>query len=134
MRRVFSRSGLILLTWNDRRTDVDEFHAEYDSLLVRYCLNYLEVNHKNINAQSIQRLFGGWQLMVEHFANDQLLDFDGLKGRLESSSYCPPQDHPNYAPLMDHLRELFKKHHNNDEVRLQQDCVAYFLVRDFAVG
>jgi SAM-dependent methyltransferase len=127
--RILKKPGLVVLIWNDRRTDVDEFHADYESLLVRYCLNYVEINHRNITAQMIQALFAGWQLSVEHFPNDQLLDFNGLKGRLESSSYCPHPDHPNYRPLMDHLHELFKKHHGDGDFRLQQDCVAYYLVR-----
>ncbi len=127
--RILRKPGLVVLIWNDRRTDVDEFHAGYELLLVRYCLNYVEVNHRNITARMIQRLFPGWQLDVEHFANDQLLDFSGLKGRLESSSYCPPPDHPNYAPLMDKLHELYKKHYGDGDGRLQQDCVAYYLVR-----
>ena len=127
--RILGKPGLVVLVWNDRLTDVDEFHAEYESLLVRYCLNYLEINHRNITAPTIQKLFEGWDLSVEHFENDQQLDFAGLKGRLESSSYCPPHDHPNYLPLMNQLEELFERHHDQKKVRLRQDCVAYYLLR-----
>ena len=126
--RILKNPGIVLLMWNDRRTNVDTFHSEYEALLVRYCLNYLEVNHRNITSSKIGTLFSGWTLSVEHFANDQLLDFDGLKGRLESSSYCPPNDHPKYRPLLDSLRQLLKGHYGEGNVRLQQDCVVYFLV------
>lgn len=127
-RRILKDSGLVHLIWNDRRTGIDKFHVEYESLLVRYCPSYEEVNHRNVTLQTICDLFPGWQISVEHFENDQRVDFDGLKGRLESSSYCPTPDHPNYEPLMDQLREMFKKHSQAGGVTIRQDCVAYFVV------
>jgi SAM-dependent methyltransferase len=127
--RILKKPGIVMLAWNDRLTDCDDFHAGYESLLVRYCLNYLDVNHRNITSSKIESLFPGWTLTIKHFANDQPLDFTGLKGRLESSSYCPPKDHPNYLPLMDGVEELFKRYAVAGEIRLRQDCVAYFLVR-----
>jgi len=127
--RILKQPGLIMLTWNDRRIDCDDFHAGYESLLVRYCLNYLDVNHRNMTSSRIKILFSGWTLLVEHFDNDQFLDLAGLKGRLESSSYCPTRDHPNYIPLMGGVEDLFRKHAVAGEVRLKQDCVTYFLVR-----
>jgi hypothetical protein len=37
----------------------------------------------------------------------QRLDFDGLRGRLMSSSYVPKPGHPQHAPMLHALRELF---------------------------
>jgi SAM-dependent methyltransferase len=125
--RILKKPGFVMLVWNDRRIDCDGFHAGYESLLVRHCPNYLDVNHRNITSSRIGALFPGWTLTVEHFDNDQLLDFTGLKGRLESSSYCPLNDHPHYIPLMNGVEELFKRHAVGGEIRLRQDCVAYFL-------
>ena len=127
--RILKKPGLVVLVWNDRRTDCDDFHAGYESLLVRYCLNYLEVNHRNITASKLEALFPEWTLTIEHFDNDQPLDMPGLKGRLESSSYCPPKDHPHYIPLMNGVEELFSRYAVEGEIRLRQDCVAYLLLR-----
>jgi hypothetical protein len=96
---------------------------------MKYCLNYAEVNHRNVTLQSLFELFPGWQISVQHFESDQRLTLEGLKGRLESSSYCPPQDHPNYAPLMEGVSELFEKYNRSGSIRLMHDCVAYYLER-----
>jgi len=42
------------------------------------------------------------------FANRQSFDFEGLKGRLLSSSYAPEPDHANYEPMIEALTSLFE--------------------------
>jgi len=127
--RVLKYSGLVLLVWNDRRTSVDKFHEEYEALLLRYCPEYADVNHRNVTLQSICDLFVGWKISIEHFENDQHVSFAGLKGRLDSSSYCPAPDHSDYRPLMDGLFDLFNRFNRNGEIVLRQDCTVYFAHR-----
>ncbi|MBS0382966.1 MAG: class I SAM-dependent methyltransferase [Proteobacteria bacterium] len=51
--------------------------------------------------------FGAGLRGVARFKHYQRLDFDGLQGRLLSSSYAPKSHHPNHAPMLQALRELF---------------------------
>ena len=125
-RRILKDSGLVALIWNDRRIRIDGFHEGYESLLLRYCPEYRTINHRKVTLQTVCDLFPGWKISVEHFENDQRLDFVRLKGRLESSSYCPPPDDPNHRLLMEQVRELFTKYSRKEEITLRQDCVAYF--------
>lgn len=52
----------------------------------------------------------------EVFYNRQIFDFDGLRGRLLSSSYSPPLGHPDHEPLLEALRDLFDRCQQNGQV------------------
>jgi hypothetical protein len=41
------------------------------------------------------------------FPNPTVLDYATLAARLNSASYVPKPDHPNYAPMIERLRQLF---------------------------
>lgn len=45
--------------------------------------------------------------------NSQEFDFEGLRGRLQSSSYSPVPGHPNYNPMMTELRNLFDRNNKD---------------------
>lgn len=51
--------------------------------------------------------FGVNGLQAARFKNRQYFDFEGLSGRLLSSSYIPVAGHPNYMPMMEELRAIF---------------------------
>jgi SAM-dependent methyltransferase len=48
----------------------------------------------------------------------QRLDFDGLAGRLLSSSYMPGRDHERFDPMMKDLRSLFEKYQVDHRIDL----------------
>ena len=58
--------------------------------------------------------------------NFQEFDFDGLAGRLRSSSYAPQEDQANYAPMMAALREQFDRSQKLGRVRMDYATQIYF--------
>jgi hypothetical protein len=50
---------------------------------------------------------------LKTFYNEQIFDFDGLKGRLSSSSYMPTKDDEGYDAMITHLQALFDKYQQN---------------------
>ena len=58
--------------------------------------------------------------------NFQEFDFEGLTGRLRSSSYAPKEGHANYAPMMAVLRELFDGNQKFGRVRMEYTTQIYF--------
>jgi len=62
-----------------------------------------------------------------HFANEQILDLPSLIGRLESSSYCPTKDDPNYVQLMNTVKKLFDGCNKNGQIIIDYDCIMYCL-------
>lgn len=107
--RILTPHGRIALFWNSRLLDGSVFLEDYEGLLQRYGIDYRAVADTYADDESMARWFGPAFIANAVFPNGQRLDFDGLKGRLMSSSYAPKEGHPNYAPLLDALRELFDR-------------------------
>ncbi|MBM3935477.1 MAG: class I SAM-dependent methyltransferase [SAR202 cluster bacterium] len=109
-RRILRPSGWTALIWNTR-DDSLPFHRHYDALLRRYSPEYADSNHTDtVGNPGVRSFFGEGFAGTHTFKNGQLLDLASLKGRTNSSSYCPTPDSPNHAPLMAGLDTLFAKH------------------------
>ena len=127
-RREFIRNlkpgGWLVLVWNDRRMDATEFQRDYEQLLLTYGTDYEDVRHAG-KALAIQSFFPqSFQTRV--FEYKQTFDYAGLEGRLLSSSYTPPKDHPRYHPMLRELRRIFDRHQLNGSVSFEYDTRVYY--------
>lgn len=107
--RILAPSGAIALIWNERSLDATPFLREYEDLIVRYGTDYTAVRHDQITADSLNQIFGR-KFLSASLPNIQILDFEGLKGRMFSSSYMPTPDDPAAEELVKDLKSLFAKH------------------------
>jgi ubiquinone/menaquinone biosynthesis C-methylase UbiE len=114
--RILRPGGRTALIWNSRLTEGTPFREQYDRLLYRYGTDYAKVVHTNITPEMLASFFEKGTLREARFTNSQLFDFDGLRGRLLSSSYSPLPGHPNYEPMLDELRSLFERNQVNGRV------------------
>jgi SAM-dependent methyltransferase len=124
--RVLKGGGWAVLVWNDGRTEGAPLLAEYERLLLEYGTDYREVSSKWAEGESINALFGPSEVLTKTFDNEQVVDFDGLKGRLTSASYAPTPGHPNYEPLMRELAALFERHQRDGRVRIEYDTKVFY--------
>jgi len=124
-RRILKPSGWIAVLYNDRQMDTP-FASAYDDLLVKYGIDYTQVREAYPEAQSMQNFFAGGSTVQRTLPNEQVFDWDGLAGRLRSSSYAPQEGHPNYAPMMAALKELFDANQNEGRVRMEYTTHIYF--------
>jgi Methylase involved in ubiquinone/menaquinone biosynthesis len=122
--RILRPSGWVVLIWNERRTDCSPFLRDYETLLLEYGTDYKEVRHENSYA-NIAKFFAGKYEQVL-FDNHQIVDFDGLKGRLLSSSYVPAADQPRRQPMLHDLQSLFGQHQREGKVDLEYEVRMYF--------
>jgi SAM-dependent methyltransferase len=125
--RILKPGGLIALVWNERLLSGDPFADGYEALLLQYATDYTEVRHELTTPEVIGELFPGFEISTSSYDNQQDLDWDGLKGRVESSSYVPTSDHPNYPPLMEALQRLFAEVSRAGSVRMRYETKAFFL-------
>lgn len=125
-RRILKDDGWAVLVWNDRRTEGTPLLAEYERLLLEYGTDYKEVRSKWAEGESIRALFGAGEVRTKTFDNEQVLDFDGLKGRLMSASYAPVQGHPNHEPLMRELSALFERYQRDGRVVVEYDTKVFY--------
>ncbi len=123
-RRILKPNGQVVLIWNERRLDADDFHREYEALLLKYANDYGTVRHENIAATELRAFFQR-DFSSKSFQNQQVFDFDGIKGRMLSSSYMPNVDSPNYGELIDELSALFAKHERNGRISVLYETNVY---------
>jgi hypothetical protein len=75
---------------------------------------------------SLSTLYGSAEVRDVTFDNEQVFDFDGLKGRLASSSYAPQSGHPNHAPMMEELEAVFRRHERGGHVVVAYDTKVFY--------
>ena len=126
LKRILKPEGVAVLVWNDRRIDSSHFLREYEALLRQYAIDYDKINHKNIQDKAVFAAFFGGEFFEASFDNLQHFDFDGLMGRLNSSSYAPPAEHPNYAPMAKRAKEIFLTHQQTGRVTFEYDTRVYY--------
>ena len=123
--RILRPAGCAALFWNVRGVDTD-FMRGYDELLRAYCDGYGgSIRRERTNESTLKAFFGSSAFERAAFANAQDLDFDGLRGRMLSSSFVPLPGHPQHAPLLDALRVLFDAHARNGHVTMHYDTRLY---------
>lgn len=123
--RILKPGGWIVLVWNDRRTNTTPFLAAYERLLLDHGTDYQQVNHRKIDEAVLREFFRG-ESRVKKFPNSQHFDFEGLKGRLLSSSYVPDAGQPGHDAMLAALRKLFDAHAANGCVAFDYDTLVYF--------
>ncbi len=98
--KILKPNGWVVLIWNDRQTDSTPFLKSYEELLLKHATDYTEVNHKRIDDPVIAPFFAPNNFQKVVFENEQRFDYEGLKGRLLSSSYVP-ENGPTFDAMLD---------------------------------
>jgi SAM-dependent methyltransferase len=138
--RILMPGGWVVVMWNDRRIGETSFGRAYEDLLVRYGMDYKAVREAYPEAAQMrdfladpreEKAVAGLPHSKENFRrvelpNFQEFDFEGLAGRLRSSSYAPREDHAKYEPMMDALRKLFDANQKFGRVRMEYTTQIYF--------
>ena len=115
--RILKPKGKVLLLWNERLQQTN-FEKHYDELIVKYAKNYVKVEERNIDLEDIKAFFAPASCELKTFTNFQDLDFEGLKGRLLSSSFMPKAAEEGYPEMIAALRELFDRFNQEGKVRI----------------
>ncbi len=109
-RRILQPGGMALVYWNSRLLDVSPFLSAYEQLLQDYGTDYNAVAERYQDDATMRAWFGDGLRGMVQLPNTQHLDFDGLRGRLLSSSYAPQAGDRRHAPMLEALRALFDAH------------------------
>ena len=119
--RILKPTGCIVLVWNVRQTDSAPFLRDYETLLQKFAADYAQVRHENVDDSALGRFFIGGRFTKHTLPNAQHFDFDGLCGRLLSSSYAPAEGHPSHEPMLAELRRIFDAHQRDGKVSFLYD-------------
>ena len=116
-RRIARPGGFVALVWNERQLDANEFLIDYENLLKKYGTDYAQVRHDNLDKAVFERAFGS-EFAAETFLNVQELDYEGMKGRILSSSYMPSESDASYPRMENELRRLFEKYAESGKIQI----------------
>lgn len=115
--RILKNEGFAALIWNERQLDANDFLRAYERLLIRFGTDYEQTRHDNISVETLHEFF---QTDYRHksFLNVQTLDFDGLKGRILSSSYMPTAGDENFELMRRELERLFADYEKDSRIEI----------------
>jgi len=122
--RILRPEGWVVLIWNERRLEATPFLRAYEQLLVEYSTDYSLIRHENVT-QDVIRKFIPRDYSRHALDNVQEFDFEGLKGRLLSSSYAPAHGHPRHEPMIKALRSVFDEHCPEGKAIIEYDTVVH---------
>jgi hypothetical protein len=122
---ILKPAGWLALIWNERCFDANRFSGEYEDLVIQYGTDYLDVRHQGAK-RAVEELFASSSYQVSQSKTQQKFDYPALEGRLLSSSYSPPPDHPNYRPMLAGLRRIFDAHQMDGQVTFDYDTQVFY--------
>jgi SAM-dependent methyltransferase len=123
--RILKPGGVCVLIWNERRLDNTAFARDYEEMLLQFGTDYKEVRHERTTAE-IGAFFKPAPYQERVYELRQQFDYEGALGRLLSSSYAPPPDHPHYQPMLEALRRIYQQHNHNDRIEFEYNTRVFF--------
>jgi SAM-dependent methyltransferase len=123
--RILKPGGWLVLIWNHRRMDTP-FARDYEAMLNRYSAEYGKVRALYPESNKVKDFFGRVPCAERALSYTQLFDWDGLAGRLHSSSYAPTEGQATYAPMMVELRRIFDAYQESGRLPMEYETKIYF--------
>jgi SAM-dependent methyltransferase len=123
--RILKPGGWLVLLWNERLTDSTPFLRAYEQLLLTYGTDYGEVRHER-TTDAVNEFFDPVPYEERTFPMRQEFDYEGLEGRLLSSSYAPGPRHLKHEAMLRDLRRIFDVHADGGRVSFEYKTRVYF--------
>jgi SAM-dependent methyltransferase len=123
---ILKPRGQVALLWNERAVNSSAFMREYELLLQRHGTDYSKVQHVYSEQAGLDEFFAPGEIRGREFENQQVVDWDGLKGRLMSASYAPKSGEPGHEPMIQDFKKLFAAHQDNDRVMIRYRTRVYW--------
>jgi|SRR5215211_212294 len=124
--RILEPAGWVALIWNRRRKDDTPFLAAYERLLETYKKDRDRAEIWRRGDEMASALFGPGSFEEATLYNEQVVDLDGLKGRLLSISYVPAEGEPGSDEMLRDAEEIFDDHQSGGRVSIEYDTKVYY--------
>jgi SAM-dependent methyltransferase len=123
--RVLKPGRQAALIWNTRDED-NPFIQAYEGLLLDCGIDYAQVDQQRVVTDQIINEFFSPEVPIRAtFPNQQIFDYEGLLGRLLSSSYMPQEGHPHYAKMEASLGKIFRENQRDGRILFPYLTVVY---------
>lgn len=124
--RVLRGNGWVAFVWNAHKGEATRLTADYEELLRRHGTDYEQVGRHEGGTRVVAEFFGGTPYETRTLDNHQVLDLEGFKGRLASSSYVPSAGDPGFEAMMADAESLFDRHQDGGELVFPYDTRVYY--------
>jgi len=114
--RILKNKGYLLLVWNDRIIESSGVTYEFECCLKELCNEYTEVTHKNITSKELFDFYNPYTYQTIELDNFQMFDYDGLMGRVMSSSYVSINEPLIMEKIKSRMHEIFTKYQKDNQV------------------
>jgi ubiquinone/menaquinone biosynthesis C-methylase UbiE len=111
--RILKSDGIVILLWNNRLFNTD-FLKQYEIILKKYANDYNEVNHLLITEKELSEFYSQFEKIT--FSNKQTFNYEGLIGRLLSSSYVPMPGEKNHDILFNEIENIYNLYSEDGKV------------------
>ena len=123
--RILKPRGWVVLMWNGFRVETSPLNNAYQQLVLKYGTDCQEVRREVIDSD-VESFYAPGACQCARFEFQQGFDFQGLKGRLLSSSYAPEPDHPTYQPMLLELQEIFDANQKDGKIVFHNETELYY--------
>ena len=124
--RILKMGGWCVLIWHDRSIEASPFLRAYEEFLHRHATDYQQVVHRQVaNFEVLRDFFAPCEVKLITIPAEQRFEFEGLRGRLLSSSYVP-REGPRAEAMLAELPALFAPHQQEGQVVLQYETKIFY--------
>lgn len=124
-KRILCVPGWVLLVWNVRDLS-SQFAKDYENLIIEYGTDYRDSKASKFDKTVVSDFFSPFTMYMKSFPNKQIFDWDGLQGRLNSTSYAPRCNDERYKPMMQELRLMFERYQQNNHIEFPYHTKLYY--------
>lgn len=115
-KRILKNHGWVLLVWNVRDVERSTLIRDYEKLILKYGTDYRESSASKFDKTALDTFFSPNEIKTQSFTNSQKFDWEGLKGRLLSTSYSLRPDDKQYDNMLSDLKDIFDRYQKNGKV------------------
>lgn len=116
-KRILRKDGYVVIVWNERKNNSQVMKA-VNKILLSLNQEHEEAEKNLMDKNLLNTFFAVEKVSTSTFANYQMLDLAGLKGRIRSISYVP-ETGVESKKVMDQIKDVFEKYNNGGMVKIE---------------
>jgi SAM-dependent methyltransferase len=128
-KRILRPPRWVALVWIERGTHASPFLAALDQVLAQYVPHQAEAQRRRREATdhaTLGAFFASTGYRLATFASPQVVDFEGLCGRILSSSFVPLPGEPGNEELLRQLHATFDVYQQGGTITFADDTRVYY--------
>lgn len=125
-KRILKSPGFCCIVWNVRNQKESALIRDYENLILTFSNDYQKSRAQEFDQTIVDDFFSPYEMHAASFVNKQLFDWEGLKGRLLSTSYSLRESDPKYPDMINELKHIFDKYESNGQIEFLYDTKMYY--------